>query len=117
MTVSFRDRLTSRLTHLGLLLRRPMTLGVLGVVIADDESVLLVRHGYISCWHFPRGGVEVGETCEEALARELRRRRGSSLKACQCSGESVALPSRSAVHPADRSNPSPAPRRRFTIGN
>lgn len=71
MTASFRDRLTSRLAHVAFLLRRPMTLGVRGVVIAVDESVLLVRHGYVSGWHFPGGGVEAGETCEEALAREL----------------------------------------------
>ena len=71
MKASFRDRLISRLAHLIFLLRRPMTLGVRGVVIAADESVLLVRHGYVSGWHFPGGGVEPGETCEDALAREL----------------------------------------------
>jgi ADP-ribose pyrophosphatase YjhB (NUDIX family) len=48
-----------------------MTLGVRGVVIGAGDSVLLVRHGYVSGCHFPGGGVEVGETCLDALGREL----------------------------------------------
>jgi ADP-ribose pyrophosphatase YjhB (NUDIX family) len=71
MTASHRDRLTSRLAHSFFLVTRPMTLGVRGVVIDHDDSVLLVRHGYVAGWHFPGGGVEPGESCGQALAREL----------------------------------------------
>jgi ADP-ribose pyrophosphatase YjhB (NUDIX family) len=72
MAALIRDRLRSRLAHLSFLITRPMTLGVRAVVIDSDDSVLLVRHGYLSGWHFPGGGVEVGETCREALARVLK---------------------------------------------
>ena len=68
---SFATRMRSRIAHLSFLMTRPVTLGVRGVVIGRGDSVLLVRHGYVSGWHFPGGGVEVGETCLEALEREL----------------------------------------------
>ena len=58
---------------------RPMTLGVRGVVIGGSDSVLLVRHGYVSGWHFPGGGVEVGETCVDALERELEEEAGVAI--------------------------------------
>jgi ADP-ribose pyrophosphatase YjhB (NUDIX family) len=66
-----RERLKLRLLHWSFLLARPMTLGVRGIVTDADERVLLVRHGYVSGWHFPGGDVEPGETCVEALTREL----------------------------------------------
>ncbi|WP_309083265.1 NUDIX domain-containing protein [Chelativorans sp.] len=65
-------QLRVRLFHLWHLLRRPMTLGVRGVVFdAEERSVLLVRHTYVAGWHFPGGGVEPGETVLSALTREL----------------------------------------------
>lgn len=51
---------------------RGMTLGVRGCVVDEAGRLLLIRHSYTPGWHFPGGGVEVGQTLEEALAMELR---------------------------------------------
>jgi ADP-ribose pyrophosphatase YjhB (NUDIX family) len=53
-------------------LARPMTLGVRAVVAVSPDAVFLVRHSYVPGWHLPGGGVEPGETCLDALDRELR---------------------------------------------
>jgi ADP-ribose pyrophosphatase YjhB (NUDIX family) len=71
MVQSVGERLRLRLLHWSFLLTRPISLGVRAIVVDADDKVLLVRHGYVSGWHFPGGGVEVGETCVEALTREL----------------------------------------------
>jgi ADP-ribose pyrophosphatase YjhB (NUDIX family) len=71
MAASVGERLRLRLLHWSFRLTRPMSLGVRAIVADAEDNVLLVRHGYVSGWHFPGGGVEVGETCVEALKREL----------------------------------------------
>ena len=64
-------RLALRLAHFWFLLTRPLTLGARGLVLDDAGRVMLVKHGYAPGWQLPGGGVEVGESFEAALAREL----------------------------------------------
>src|SRR5262245_23118537 len=65
-------RLRARLFHVYFVLRRPMTLGVRGLVYDEAaNSVFLIRHTYVPGWQLPGGGVETGETIVESLRREL----------------------------------------------
>ncbi|UVO27429.1 NUDIX domain-containing protein [Bradyrhizobium arachidis] len=66
------EPLLRRIFHFYWRFVRGMTLGVRAVVLDADNRVFLVRHSYVSGWYLPGGGVDVGETMDEAMRRELK---------------------------------------------
>jgi ADP-ribose pyrophosphatase YjhB (NUDIX family) len=68
-----------RVLHYFFLMSRGLTLGVRAVVRSPDGKFLLVRHTYTPGWHFPGGGVDRGETAEDAVVKELRQETGLAL--------------------------------------
>ena len=65
------EPLLRRFFHAYFLIVRGMTLGVRAVVLDAENRVFLVRHSYVSGWHLPGGGVDLGDTMEQAMRREL----------------------------------------------
>ena len=66
------EPLLRRFFHAYFLLVRGMTLGVRAVVLDADNKVFLVKHSYVAGWYLPGGGVDYGETMEQAMRRELK---------------------------------------------
>jgi 8-oxo-dGTP pyrophosphatase MutT (NUDIX family) len=73
------EPLLRRIFHLYWRFARGMTLGVRAVVLDGENRVFLVKHSYVTGWHLPGGGVEVGETFRDALQRELAEEAGIEL--------------------------------------
>ncbi len=51
------------------------TIEVVAAIIVRDNLILATKRGYgdyINYWEFPGGKIEIGETKEEALLREIR---------------------------------------------
>ena len=59
-------------------LTRPLTLGV-RLILVTENQVLLVKHTYQNLWFLPGGGVEKGETLEQAARREAQEELGAQL--------------------------------------
>ncbi len=60
---------------------RPMSVGVLGLVVDEAGRVLLVELTYRRGWYLPGGGVKRKEALDDALRRELREEVGIELTA------------------------------------
>lgn len=57
-------------------LTRGKTLGVRIIARDDAGRIMLVRHTYLDGWWLPGGGVDGGQTLEDAAVRELREETG-----------------------------------------
>src|SRR5437660_12203651 len=54
----------------------PFRIGVFALIFDEDQRVLLAHRRDIDWWNLPGGGMEVGETVEEAVCREVREETG-----------------------------------------
>jgi ADP-ribose pyrophosphatase YjhB (NUDIX family) len=64
---------------------RPVRMGV-RIVMLENDTVWLVRHTYLPGWFLPGGGLERGETLEQAARREAFEETGAQLGAVSLMG-------------------------------
>src|SRR6266699_1121430 len=69
----------------GILGSRGFRIGVYALVF-DGEHVLLAHRRDIDWWNLPGGGMEVGETVDEAIIREVREETGLKVRVEQLVG-------------------------------
>ncbi|HTI18393.1 MAG TPA: 8-oxo-dGTP diphosphatase MutT [Trinickia sp.] len=66
---------------------RPVTEVAVGILVQPDGRYLLAQRPpgkpYAGYWEFPGGKIEVGETVEAALARELEEELGIDVEECE----------------------------------
>lgn len=60
-----------RLRRLGWRISRPVKIGARAIPVRADGALCMVRHSYLQGWFFPGGGVDGGETPEQAAVREM----------------------------------------------
>lgn len=72
----FFNRISGKFLHFYFRIQRSMTLGVRAVIRSANGEFLLVRHRYTPGWHFPGGGVEVGQCAQNALIAEITQETG-----------------------------------------
>ena len=62
-------RFLYRLYGVYLWFARPLTMGV-RIILMRDGQVLLIRQTYLDGWFMPGGGIQKGETLDQAVRRE-----------------------------------------------
>src|SRR5436305_14801630 len=63
----------------------PFRVGVYAVIF-NEEGVLLAHRRDIDWWNLPGGGMEAGETVDEAICREVRDETGLEVEVAQLVG-------------------------------